>query len=62
MAQDNLNDVLTNSLAIASALCAASLPVLWVVDPIGAVLLSLYIIGSWVGTAIEQASAPWLPP
>lgn len=28
--------------------------VLWVVDPIGAILLSLYIIGSWIGTAVEQ--------
>ena len=28
--------------------------VLWVVDPIGAILLSLYIIGSWLGTAVEQ--------
>ena len=46
--QDNLNDVLTNSLAIASALAAASLAPLWVVDPIAAILLSLFIIWSWV--------------
>jgi len=54
VAQDNLNDVLTNALAIASALAAASVAPLWVVDPIGAILLSLFIIWSWVSTAIEQ--------
>jgi len=54
VAQDNLNDVLTNAVAIASALAAASVAPLWVVDPIGAILLSLFIIGSWVSTAIEQ--------
>ena len=52
VAQDNLNDVLTNAVAIASALAAASVAPLWVVDPIGAILLSLFIIGSWVGVAI----------
>jgi len=54
VAQDNLNDVLTNLGAIASLLIASLNPVLWVVDPIGAILLSLYIIGSWLGTAVEQ--------
>jgi hypothetical protein len=48
VAQDNLNDVLTNAVALASALAAASVAPLWVVDPIGAILLSLFIIGSWV--------------
>ena len=47
--------MLTNSAAIVSALAAASMPALWVVDPIGAVLLSLYIIGTWIQTALEQA-------
>jgi len=51
VAQDNLNDVLTNAVAIASALAAASVAPLWVVDPIGAILLSLFIIGSWVHAA-----------
>ena len=54
VAQDNLNDVLTNAVALGSALAAASIAPLWVVDPIGAILLSLFIIGSWVSTAIEQ--------
>ena len=57
VAQDNLNDVLTNAVALASALAAASVAPLWVVDPIGAILLSLFIIGSWVRAAAPQSIA-----
>ena len=54
VAQDNLNDVLTNAVALASAIAAASVAPLWVVDPIGAILLSLFIIGSWVRAATSE--------
>ena len=57
VAQDNLNDVLTNAVALASALAAASVAPLWVVDPIGAILLSLFIIGSWVRAADREHRA-----
>jgi len=54
VAQDNLNDVLTNAAAIVSACIASITTFLWVVDPIGAIVLSLYIIWNWLATAVEQ--------
>mmetsp|Transcript_44164 Transcript_44164/g.138734 ORF Transcript_44164/g.138734 Transcript_44164/m.138734 type:complete len:331 (-) Transcript_44164:204-1196(-) len=56
VAQDHFNDVLSNSVALA----AAVLPSLhkggdlWWIDPAGAVIISLYIIYSWVDTGREQ--------
>merc|ERR1719188_1999203 len=56
VAQDNFNDVLSNG----SALCFASLTRvrgdLWWVDPLGGVLISIYIIRSWLLTAVEQVN------
>jgi cation diffusion facilitator family transporter len=51
-AQDHLNDVVTNSLGLASALLGDR--VAWWVDPLGAMLLSLYIIRVWATTALEN--------
>jgi cation diffusion facilitator family transporter len=51
LAQDQRNDVLTNTFALA----AASMHHYWLYcDPLGAVLLSGYIIANWVFTAKEQ--------
>lgn len=54
-AQDNLNDVLSNSVALFAALCTQIKPSFWICDPLGALLISVYIIASWVQTGIEQA-------
>jgi len=54
LAQDHWNDALSNAVA-AIALCAAlASPDLWFLDPIGAIIISLYIIYSWYETGKEQ--------
>jgi divalent metal cation (Fe/Co/Zn/Cd) transporter len=54
LAQDHWNDALSNAVA-AVALSAALLSKdLWFVDPIGAMIISLYIIYSWFETGKEQ--------
>mmetsp|Transcript_107733 Transcript_107733/g.285530 ORF Transcript_107733/g.285530 Transcript_107733/m.285530 type:complete len:278 (+) Transcript_107733:438-1271(+) len=54
LALDNFNDILSN----ASALLFASLTrldsKLWWMDPVGGILISIYIIRSWCMTAWEQ--------
>ena len=54
LAQDHWNDCLSNAVAAAALLCALSNDRLWVLDPIGAVIISLYIIFSWYSTGREQ--------
>jgi cation diffusion facilitator family transporter len=56
-AQDNFNDVLSNAAALAAVVGAQSLPgsaFLWLLDPIGAILIAVYIIWAWVCTGMEQ--------
>jgi cation diffusion facilitator family transporter len=54
LAQDHWNDALSNAVA-AIALCAAlASPDLWFLDPVGAIIISLYIIYSWYETGKEQ--------
>jgi len=56
LALDNFNDILSN----ASALLFASLTrldgALWWLDPVGGILISIYIIRSWCLTAVEQVN------
>jgi len=54
LAQDHLNDALSNAVAAIALLFALSSPSLWFLDPIGAILISLYIIFSWFSTGKEQ--------
>ena len=54
LAQDHWNDALSNSVAAAALLFALRSPALWFVDPVGAILISLYIIYSWYVTGREQ--------
>jgi cation diffusion facilitator family transporter len=54
LAQDHWNDALSNSVAAAALLCALRSPSLWFLDPVGAVIISLYIIYSWYVTGREQ--------
>jgi cation diffusion facilitator family transporter len=54
VAQDHLNDVLSNSGALAAAVATQISGPLWLADPVGAILISVYIIWSWVATGMEQ--------
>jgi len=52
LAQDHRNDVISNTAALACGLIAFKL---WkYADPIGAILISIYIIVSWFRTGSEQ--------
>ena len=54
-AQDHRNDVLTNSVGVVAILLAAWQPdQLDTLDPIGAIVIALWIIASWMTTAMEQ--------
>jgi len=54
VAQDHLNDVLSNLGALAAAVLTQLSPSLWLADPVGAVAISVYIIHSWLCTGMEQ--------
>jgi cation diffusion facilitator family transporter len=54
LAKDHLNDALSNVVAALALLCALKQPSLWWLDPVGAVVISLYIIYSWYTTGKEQ--------
>jgi cation diffusion facilitator family transporter len=54
LAQDHWNDILSNGVAAVALICALYTPTLWFLDPIGAILISLYIIWSWYETGKEQ--------
>lgn len=54
LAQDHWNDALSNGVAATALLCAVRAPSLWFLDPVGAVIISLYIIYSWYTTGKEQ--------
>ena len=54
LAQDHWNDALSNSVAAVALLFAYQSPSLWFLDPIGAVIISIYIIHSWYMTGAEQ--------
>lgn len=52
--QDHLNDSLSNAVAAVALLCVMASPSLWFVDPLGAIVISVYIIFSWYSTGKEQ--------
>jgi len=54
LAQDHWNDCLSNVVAAIALLCTLSNEHLWLLDPIGAIVISLYIIFSWYSTGKEQ--------
>jgi cation diffusion facilitator family transporter len=55
VADDHRNDVASNSGALVAAAVASASKKLWATDPIGAILISLWIIKAWCATAKEQA-------
>jgi divalent metal cation (Fe/Co/Zn/Cd) transporter len=54
LSQDHYNDALSNGVAAFSLLFALYSPNLWWLDPVGAIVISLYIIYSWYHTGQEQ--------
>ena len=55
LAQDHWNDALSNAVAAFALVCALKSPtLLWFVDPVGAIFISIYIIHSWYLTGAEQ--------
>ncbi|KAK1947647.1 Metal tolerance protein 9 [Phytophthora citrophthora] len=54
--QDNLNDTISNSFAVAAYIVAAVKSEAWYVDPAGAILIFLYIMVSWGKMAWEQVT------
>jgi cation diffusion facilitator family transporter len=54
LAQDHWNDSLSNGVAALALVAAVHSPHLWCLDPLGAILISLYIIYSWFTTGKEQ--------
>ena len=54
LAEDHLNDVMSNSVAIITVAIAAHVPNAWWVDPAGAILISVVIIGRWVDIMNQQ--------
>ncbi|KAE8882336.1 hypothetical protein PF005_g14855 [Phytophthora fragariae] len=54
--QDNLNDTISNSFAVAAYVVAAVYSDAWYVDPAGAILIFLYIMMSWGKMAWEQVT------
>jgi len=54
LAQDHFNDILSNGVAAVALLFALRSPALWFLDPLGAILISVYIIYSWYMTGKEQ--------
>ena len=48
LAEDHRNDILSNATAIACGIGASSSRKVWWIDPAGAILISCYIIWSWM--------------
>ncbi|KAG6497197.1 metal tolerance protein 7-like isoform X2 [Zingiber officinale] len=53
--QDHFFDVLTNSIGLVSSLLAVRF--YWWMDPIGAILIALYTIGTWAKTVLENVGS-----
>lgn len=51
---DHWNDCLSNAVAAIALLFTLSNELFWILDPIGAIIISLYIIFSWYSTGKEQ--------
>eukprot|EP00595_Chromulina_sp_UTEXLB2642_P003164 CAMPEP_0196766668 /NCGR_PEP_ID=MMETSP1095-20130614/28409_1 /TAXON_ID=96789 ORGANISM="Chromulina nebulosa, Strain UTEXLB2642" /NCGR_SAMPLE_ID=MMETSP1095 /ASSEMBLY_ACC=CAM_ASM_000446 /LENGTH=256 /DNA_ID=CAMNT_0042130033 /DNA_START=327 /DNA_END=1095 /DNA_ORIENTATION=+ len=54
LAEDHLNDVWSNTGAIITVAIAHSIKSVWFLDPVGAILISLVIIGRWILIMLEQ--------
>lgn len=58
LAEDHRNDIVSNLGAIAFGAIASTSQKVWWFDPAGAILISLYIIWSWMCILKGQARTP----
>jgi divalent metal cation (Fe/Co/Zn/Cd) transporter len=54
LVQDHRNDIITNSISLTATYIAAEIDGAWWVDPVAALLFSLYLLVGWVITGQEQ--------
>lgn len=54
LAQDHINDTITNALTLVAVGVTTANPDAWVVDPVFAILFAFYILYVWVRTGKEQ--------
>jgi len=54
LAIDHRNDILSNIVAVATAFSSTRWPRYWWADPVGAIVMSVYIISNWLAVAKEQ--------
>lgn len=54
LAEDHLNDVMSNSMAVATAVAALKYTSVWYIDPVGAIVISSIIIYRWIDVINEQ--------
>lgn len=64
-AQDHFNDIITNSIGIAGMIIASRYDSAWMVDPVVAMIIALWIVFNWASTGSElsrlimgQAASP----
>jgi len=55
LAEDHRNDILSNTVALTAGLISNNIASAWFVDPIGAILISIYICLRWILVGKEQA-------
>ena len=60
LAEDHLNDVVSNAGAIITATIASRVKGAWFVDPLGAIVISLWIISRWIGLTYVQVRISFL--
>uniref|UniRef100_A0A7S0MQG6 Cation efflux protein cytoplasmic domain-containing protein n=1 Tax=Pyramimonas obovata TaxID=1411642 RepID=A0A7S0MQG6_9CHLO len=56
LAEDHRNDVISNMAAIVTSSFAGAYPKVWWLDPVGALVISMYIIWCWVTIGQEQVN------
>lgn len=54
IAQDNANDVISNLAALFAPAAASLGPSFWTVDPLAGIVISVYIVYTWLRTGFEQ--------
>jgi divalent metal cation (Fe/Co/Zn/Cd) transporter len=55
--QDHLNDIMSNTGAIITAVAAGHVPNGFWIDPAGAIAISLYIVARWLAIAKQQVES-----
>ena len=57
LAHDHMSDLLTNSVAVGCLVAAAADARWWLLDPLGAIAISVIIARAWIGEGIENAQS-----